>query len=554
MKVLPYIFIISVFICYFISCGPEEKQLTHLLYKAEAIMEQSPDSALAILQQIENPESMQESDYALWCLLFTQAHDKNRIAHTSDSLIRRATNYFEKNDDKLRLMKSYYYWGSVWFDLEDSPRTQDLFLKSLDLAKGLNNQAFMGLIYSNLGTVYIYQNLSTQALDFVKKAVECFSITKDTTNIGYSLQSIGRVYTKENQIDSALHYYLKAVDFVTLENISDLYNELGITYKFKGEYETAFAYFQKSLALSSTERDITPVIFNLGSIYEVTGRLDSAVFYYSQCLYSTNIRTRANANKVLADITEKRQNWRESVNYMKEYHLLRDSISEITLSESLQQIQSLYNYHQAEKVANFYKEETNRHKLQIYQLIIIVLIVSTTAIFIIIYYLKAKRENREHKEKTMRIEQQKYYQTEKYRKDKEVREEKIRQLEESLLGLEFEKTAINNNKNSLYSSEFYSRLRSQPSKLSDVEWNEVESFVETISPDFTERLKYLVPILDISELRMCHLKKLNIPNVKIAEFLFISKSAVSKKCNRLYKKITGKDAAIHKFNEFIDNF
>ena len=62
-------------------------------------MSEHPDSALFLLEQVATPEKMPERDYATWCLLITEARDKNYIEHTSDSLINVAIQYFEKKKD-----------------------------------------------------------------------------------------------------------------------------------------------------------------------------------------------------------------------------------------------------------------------------------------------------------------------------------------------------------------------------------------------------------------------------------------------------------------------
>lgn len=94
----------------FISCG---KEVNHFatLSRIEAMIEQSPEDALDKLLQIERPKEMPKNQYALWCLLLTQANDKNYITHTSDSLIRIATDYFEKTQSQvLEAQCTLFHW------------------------------------------------------------------------------------------------------------------------------------------------------------------------------------------------------------------------------------------------------------------------------------------------------------------------------------------------------------------------------------------------------------------------------------------------------------
>lgn len=63
---------------------------------AEQLMETAPDSALHILKQIHRTELIGTSNRALYALLMSQALDKNDIKVESDSLIRVATDYYNR--------------------------------------------------------------------------------------------------------------------------------------------------------------------------------------------------------------------------------------------------------------------------------------------------------------------------------------------------------------------------------------------------------------------------------------------------------------------------
>ena len=89
-----------------------------MLLEVEKIIEEQPDSALSILNKIENINQLSEKDHATYCLLLTQAQDLNYITHTSDSLIKIAATYFEKSNDKQHSMLAYYYLGRVNSDLQ----------------------------------------------------------------------------------------------------------------------------------------------------------------------------------------------------------------------------------------------------------------------------------------------------------------------------------------------------------------------------------------------------------------------------------------------------
>ena len=68
-------------------CTEQPKELLPELSYAESLMQRCPNSALVVLDSMEVPSPSDKFQYATWCLLITQARDKNYIKHTSDSLI-----------------------------------------------------------------------------------------------------------------------------------------------------------------------------------------------------------------------------------------------------------------------------------------------------------------------------------------------------------------------------------------------------------------------------------------------------------------------------------
>lgn len=74
------------------TCQPESDPA---IYQAESFMDVYPDSAFLLLKNILKPEKLSAEEYATWCLLMTQARDKNYMEHTSDSMINVAVKYFE---------------------------------------------------------------------------------------------------------------------------------------------------------------------------------------------------------------------------------------------------------------------------------------------------------------------------------------------------------------------------------------------------------------------------------------------------------------------------
>jgi hypothetical protein len=113
MKIRYYIFIFFLLL----AVGCRQRTVMPLLEKAESLMNNSPDSSQLLLESIESPEELPIEEYATWCLLVTQARDKNYVEHTSDSIIDIAVRYFAGQEDPHRNAHAYYCKGRVLSDL-----------------------------------------------------------------------------------------------------------------------------------------------------------------------------------------------------------------------------------------------------------------------------------------------------------------------------------------------------------------------------------------------------------------------------------------------------
>ena len=85
-------------ILFFTGCYNRE-QISRL-DEAEALIQNKPDSALTILQQLKSEGS--QAEQAKYALLYSEALDKNHIKVTNDSLIRQAWSHYKHHPKDLR--------------------------------------------------------------------------------------------------------------------------------------------------------------------------------------------------------------------------------------------------------------------------------------------------------------------------------------------------------------------------------------------------------------------------------------------------------------------
>lgn len=94
------------------ACTQNNTKLYKDLTDAEECMWKQPEKALQILQNINKDSISDNLNYATWCLLYTQAQDRNYITHSSDSLISIALDFFMKQDNPKRKAEA---WKIIFF-------------------------------------------------------------------------------------------------------------------------------------------------------------------------------------------------------------------------------------------------------------------------------------------------------------------------------------------------------------------------------------------------------------------------------------------------------
>lgn len=174
-------------------------------------MQRCPNRALAVLDSMEVPSLSDEFQYATWCLLITQARDKNFVKHTSDSLINIALDYFEKQDDPVRKATALYYEGRVNQDLLNAEEATNYYLRAREVAQNTTDYRLLCLINTHLGTLYAYRGLTDLALEAYENASDYSNQLKDSALISYSYSYLGRASALDDDLSKGLDYYKKAM-------------------------------------------------------------------------------------------------------------------------------------------------------------------------------------------------------------------------------------------------------------------------------------------------------------------------------------------------------
>ncbi len=144
----------------------------------ESIIEEYPDSALAVLRSIDSVSvNKYKETQALHALLLSQAFDKNYIDVKDDSLISIAVRYYEESEDVYHRMLTHFYHGRVLYNAGNYPQSLISTFKAYEEATDVGGQYWLGMTARSISDIYNQTYSYIESLDYAKKALEHFRQT-----------------------------------------------------------------------------------------------------------------------------------------------------------------------------------------------------------------------------------------------------------------------------------------------------------------------------------------------------------------------------------------
>lgn len=546
------------------------------LQEADSLCVANPDSAISLLKAIAG-EMQQAPAYVQkrYHLLTIKANDKAYITHTSDSLILSLVNYYENDGDPAYLGESYYYAGSTYRDLGDAPRALEYYQKALDAMPGDENLKVKSKVYAQMGNLYTKQKLYRQAIESFQQSYQCDIIRKDTLGMIYNLRDIGFALRGVDKPDSTIILLKKAHELALLINnqVMDdrITSQMASLYIRLGEYEKAKKFIQPSL-IRPNRNNLSSVFTIAGDIYYKLGQIDSAAYYYQSLMNVGTIYAKRDAYYNLSHIAQ--NNWKDinkSLYYIDQYKHLQDSISRITATESIAQMSSLYNYQLRERENAKLQILRQSYYILFLGASFIVVVLLSIGFFFVRWYINRRKQ---YRETLNHILAEVYRKTDAYIEEKKLEIEEVERILGDLsydnvlernhqehrresLRLEMERSQAelelqHRREIEIMNSDVQNLLSTQAvlgNMLKKEDWTTIEQTINTIYPEFIEKLRDMNGMTDIKE-QVCLLTKLHQRNTDIATFVGRTPSAITRLKTRFMQDLGISDPNLT-FDEFI---
>lgn len=490
--------------------------------------------------------------------------------------------YYEKKD-KRHLAEARYYAGRVYRDLGDAPQALDYFGKALEALPAEGTHDMEAYIYSQMGTLFFYQNMRQEALQMYRNALRCDSLRKDSVGLVYDYRDIADCYHYQSeQADSALFYYRKALEVAKAmrdKDLSDMINnQIAAFYTYTGEYEKA----RDMLVLS---RKVTnslgkSALYSIASkLYHKIGKTDSALYFYRGMLDFGTVYAKRAAHQGMAQIALMNHDPETAMCHLLQERAYADSILKLTDTETIRKMHSLYNYQLREKENLRLEAESQKRLTMIYVMLLAGAFVLAAFFGYLQYSRRKSLQTRSKLREMNRLLEEQHRQSVAFIEENNRNIALLEQQQATILQentelkahLEEQKEQLacfnkqaewairkrETTHRELMDTEIFrhihSLLRTENNSTKQrfaLNWLELEKAVNGVYPDLTARL-YDFHKMSGHEYHVCLLLKAQIPLTDIARLLSRSPEAIISTCRRLHKKMFGEEKSPKHLEEFI---
>ncbi len=192
--------------------------------KAEQMLQQNAEEAIALLRSVKDPEVLPDSLRARFALAMGQAHYNAHWVMNEDSLLLYALDYYGRPDvsDTLRLLRTYKLAAHYFYDSERYKEATEM------MAEGNRIAALRGDTAARLDLLRSVANIGEGNDDFeglIRLQKQLIAIEPDSTRQYNNYNSLAISYYCANQNDSALLALRKATEclYTSTDSLQALY-------------------------------------------------------------------------------------------------------------------------------------------------------------------------------------------------------------------------------------------------------------------------------------------------------------------------------------------
>nr|NQU94414.1 transcriptional regulator [Bacteroidota bacterium] len=461
--------------------------------------------------------------------------------------------------------------GNIYYTQQDYTSAKDYYQRALAFFEFSGNQYGIATIFNNLALVYEGLNDPDSALTYYNRALVIRQGIGNPALIAHSYLYIGRIYEYRSDFKRALEFYQQSHDLYGQANSgtgqAQMHRYMGNIYHKLDSTEACFENYQKALdyyTKFSHRANLANTYGDLANACLTAENLSQAIPNAKNMLNISKMHglliQQRRANYLLSETYRKLGRYKESLNYFKQYELIKDSISSQEVAETISKLEFMNEREKRNKVLLIKENEIeflerneriNDFKKNALTVGIILLFVIGILIFSRQYNIHKK--NLEIIAKNREIQQNQVALMHAGKKEKQRLEQELNLKNVELTNFALHIVQKNDLLYGLKKKLQYLNKITEPEKsrkLNEViasliqnmklkhELRQFQDKVDQVNSEFFKNLDQKYPELTENEKRLIALLRLNLSNKEIASLNNISVKGVEMGRYRLRKKFS----------------
>ena len=355
------------------------------LLDIESYIEERPDSALVVLEQIDISQLSNKEEKAKHAVLLSMALDKNYVDKTDFEVLQPAIDYYEDNGSATDKLRTYYYQGRIHQNAGNDAAAIRCYVNALDKGAGSNDDLTKARTLVAQSTIYYSLMKWDKVYDVsIKAANYYFELGRVNNYVLSLLRCIGGCiqnndYDKAKELlDECYQHINNLPEHIVSEIYS--YNLLCLSYSDDAEVvRRVINEYTEQVADSKIDYlTIAGAYTDIGAYHEAEStlqKIDVNTFkddYRVLKYYTTLLR-----------VYEHKDDFKSAYDVYKKFNKLNDSIVLSIFESDTQFIEEKY----ALELQNR-QEKENRYK------VIIISIVLVSILLTIVIYIRGKLKYR----------------------------------------------------------------------------------------------------------------------------------------------------------------
>ena len=509
-----------------LSCG--RSRYIDTLDNIKRVGDSNPDTALLMLDSLA--EGVRgESEYVRnkYELLKIRLCDKAYRTATSDVAIRNLMGYFGDKGSSLEKQEVYYYAGSVYRDLCDTPRALEYFLKSLDYAQSgmVYDTVMLRNTYSNLNDLYYnVQDYGNAALMARKELEVCWLLGSDRL-IPYLHLCSSYIGLDSLSLASAAND--SAFNIIRASSVHERNNDdlVYVLYYYSMLNNKRMASLCHTMIMKDSLicSGFLPSLF-FAYYYDCVEKKDSAIAYCEKALeLSKSLEERYDATKLLFALNKSNGDDKTACRLAYSYMQLSDSLDFGKRQEKAAQINNQHKYYIDKNRERMLNEQKEKYRRTLY-------LVSFIAILLLClgYVIHITRRNRQlNKILSLNAEIERVSLQEKNLRDELARKES--ELNERMAQNKTLVRLLHQSELTDKAEEVIESIRQASNgekTMSQSDWDQLFTAVNTLYPDFKEQMVNKCDALTEQQIQFCYLLRIGLSNVQIKNITNLSRVTV----------------------------